>query len=384
MLNCTEQIELKTEDFQDALVVEATFTNEFKKHEIKLSRTFRLESSDVIVEENADVKILDSKNNEYVFQDTGNGVYVSNLEFQALKDVTYQLIINTTDGTQYVSTEELLPSEASIDNLYPELVNLGDDYGVQIFVDTNNNLGDAQFFRYEYDETYKLIAPYYTGMDSKLINVIEGFDGTIHYDVSIFPNPEMQEICYPTNYSGIILANKDVVTGDQIVSFPIRFTSHNNYSVFKNRYSILVRQYVQSANAYNFYRILKELQGDDSVLLDNQPGFIQGNISSTTNENKKVIGYFDVSTVDSKRIFFNYKDIGIDIPPYIIDCDAQTFDKSETDDDDNQSLQLYNYLSSQYTVYDHPDDSTIYTVAKRNCMDCSVFGTSIKPEFWED
>jgi hypothetical protein len=44
--SCTEQYALQTNTFDEALVVEANITNEFKEQEIKISRSFRFEQAD--------------------------------------------------------------------------------------------------------------------------------------------------------------------------------------------------------------------------------------------------------------------------------------------------------------------------------------------------
>ena len=58
-IGCVEQIDLKTISFEDALVVEGTITNELKIHQIKLSRTFKLEESIPATESNAIVEVID-------------------------------------------------------------------------------------------------------------------------------------------------------------------------------------------------------------------------------------------------------------------------------------------------------------------------------------
>ena len=42
LFGCTEPYVLQTSNFEEALVIEATLTNEFKKQQIKLSKTYRL------------------------------------------------------------------------------------------------------------------------------------------------------------------------------------------------------------------------------------------------------------------------------------------------------------------------------------------------------
>lgn len=92
------------------------------------------------------------------------------------------------------------------------------------------------------------------------------------------------------------------------VNYQIRFLNDDSYLI-TNRYSILVKQYVQNLAAYTYYQTLKKLSGSESILSQNQPGFFSGNIKSTQNPSEKVIGFFDVSSVSSQRIFFNYSDI---------------------------------------------------------------------------
>ncbi|MFI1744329.1 DUF4249 domain-containing protein [Thalassobellus sediminis] len=388
IFNCTEKFELETEDFEDVLVVEATITDELKRHEIKISRTHLLEKDTIVLERNATVKIETSNQDIYNFQDTGNGLYVSDTEFQVVKDVLYKLVIETVSGKKYVSNEEVLPAKASITNLYSELVDIGNDSGVQIFVDTNENLGEAQFFRYEYEETYKIIAPFYTGKDTEIFNLRDDAYWDLTYGLRVYNNPKLQEVCYTTNYSNIILTNTEAISRNRILRFPIRFTSQDNLSVFRERYSILVRQYVQSANAYNFYRILKELGGDVSLLLDNQPGYIKGNINSQQSKQEKVIGYFDVSSVDSKRIYFDYQDLGIDFPYYFYDCDYQILDYALIDPNLNINERVKLFFALQeggaYLYNEKMPFSDKYAITKRQCADCSTFSSSIKPEFWED
>ena len=79
--------------------------------------------------------------------------------------------------------------------------------------------------------------------------------------------------------------------------------------MIRNRYSILVKQYVQSLAAHTYYETLKEISDNGSILSQTQPGFFRGNISSVDNPREKVIGFFEVSSYSEKRIFFNFSDL---------------------------------------------------------------------------
>lgn len=382
---CTEQFELKTETFEDVLVIEATITDEYKRQEIKISRTHVLEVNTSNYEQNATVKIVDSNQNTYVFVEGSNGLYLSTAPFQAKEGVGYKLFVNTEDGKMYESSQEQLMPKANIDKLYAEHVILNGVSGIQVFLDSSEGIGDSQFFRYEYEETYKIITPYFVFFDAIVSNL--AFNPSLSYNINLVSRPQEQKVCYSTNYSNkIILTSAGRLSENSVKQFPIQFIPDDD-PMLRDRYSILVKQYVQSVDANNFYKILKELGSDESIFLDNQPGFIQGNVFSMENKKEKVIGYFDISSVTMKRIYFNYTDFDIDLPPYFYDCDLVLWDYSKDgpppDEELNERYFLYqNLVFDKYKYYGNND--TEYYIVKQECGDCTVFSSSIKPVFWED
>jgi hypothetical protein len=73
---------------------------------------------------------------------------------------------------------------------------------VQIVV--NNTLGDAAYFKYDYEETYEVVPPFYNGLDFKIENVVS-LGSDIEYDIVLQPKDEDVSICYSTNYSTAII-----------------------------------------------------------------------------------------------------------------------------------------------------------------------------------
>ncbi|AUP79972.1 DUF4249 domain-containing protein [Flavivirga eckloniae] len=376
--SCTEPFNLVTESFEDTLVVEATITDELKTQKIKISRTYRLENDTPVLEEKAKVKIVDSNNNEYDFRYEGSGIYNSIQEFQAVEGVSYKLFITASDGKEYISDEESLAPKAEMD-LYVEAINANGTTGAQVFVNTNDNLGDANYFRYEYEETYKVVAPLFTTNNIIPVNVVYT-EYDIHFDTLDVLRSRDKQVCYSTKYSNqILITSVNGLSEDKISRFPIRFLSSET-AFLRERYSILVRQYVQSANANNFYKILKELGSDGSLLIDNQPGFIRGNIFSKENRKEKIVGFFDVSSVTSKRIYFNYKDFDFDYPFYFFRCDEITLNYGKME----ERFRMFKWLNSPsaYMYVSGGKFSPRFVSSK--CVDCTTFSSNIKPEFWED
>ena len=104
MINsCIEPFDAVTEVFEDTLAIDATITNEFKKHKIKLTRAYELDDLgfNITPEKNADVRIIDESQNEYYFQEIDSGFYVSTIEFKTKENTYYELHITTQDGKNY-------------------------------------------------------------------------------------------------------------------------------------------------------------------------------------------------------------------------------------------------------------------------------------------
>ena len=160
--SCVEEIDFatNTETFESALVVEATITNEYKQQQVRLSRTYMFEEEVPNPEVGAQVTII-ANGEQFAFAEVENGVYLSTSQFAAQPNVDYQLKITTSNNRTYASKPTQLTAVTQIDNLYAERIinDLGED-GVAIYVDSFDPTSNARFYRYEYEETYKIQAPF--------------------------------------------------------------------------------------------------------------------------------------------------------------------------------------------------------------------------------
>jgi len=374
--SCTEQYMMQTNVFEDRLVVEATITNEFKKQEIKLSKTYKLEESVPTLESGAEVFITDDADNRYNFIED-SGKYVSEFPFQAETGRAYKLNISTRDGKSYSSSSEFLTAVNEIKEVIPKVQSKDGIRGVEINVNSYDPTNSSKYYRYEYDETYKIIAPYWNASRA----IVTGTSGD--YEIRIIPREQETRTCYSTKKStDVLLVNTNELNEDRVI-FPIRFISSKNY-IITHRYSILVTQYIQNLASYTYYKTLKKISGSDGILSQTQPGFFYGNIKSNDYPNEKVIGYFEVSSVSQKRIFFNFSDLFPDEnpPPYFTKCELKSFgfcfDYAIPECDgynlisaiQTNSLVYYSGLNDHYDMVIPP------------CGDCTSFSSNIKPPFW--
>lgn len=374
--SCVEPYDFETETFEDMLVVEALITNEVKRQEITLSRTYRLEEEEPAAERGASVSITDDTGNEFTFSETGiPGVYASNMEFGLQPQRSYQLHIHTQDGNSYTSDSAAFLPGAEIDDLYAQRTIHDGEEGVALMVDSESSSAASNFALYEYEETYKIVSPF------TVRNTIE-FQGN---NWSIVPNTRNETVCYNTKPSNeIILSNTSSLSENNLKSFVVRFLKKDN-PVLAQRYSILVKQYSLTPEAYSYYSTLKKISGSESVLSDNQPGFVNGNIYSQDNEDDKVIGYFTLSAVSTKRIYFNYYDFfefSEPRPQFPESC--LIFRPGESFDTPigmikGGTVRFYGLASS-------PSDEELgdgpMRVIATECVDCTVYGKNEAPDFW--
>ncbi len=373
---CTEAYPLVTNRFEDILIVEANFTNELKKQEVKLTKSARFEDDDYLPESGAEVFISDDAGSKYNFSEDSDR-YVSDMEFQAVPNIKYQLHINTKDGRSFVSSPEMLTTITPMQSVVAAIEQKDDVNGVGIRISSYDPTSTSTYYRFEYEETYKIIAPKW--LPTKLV-----WNGGPTFE----PNSSDTKTCYGSKKSvGFMLLNTNKLKEDR-VDYRIRFISDQDY-IITTRYSILVRQYIESLAAYSYYNTLnKTATSGGTITSPLQPGLLLGNLRST-NGNAKISGYFDVCSVSTERIYFNYEDLfpGKFPPPYYVDCTQ--FCYAEEPNNPVPCTHCCHYLNDlplgkiRYFSGDGSSTVTTYWV-DAPCGDCTTFASNIKPPFWVD
>lgn len=378
MQSCTEPFIPKTQNFMDLLVVQATVTNELKTQKIKLSRTYTFEEENTVPVKNAEVAVTDDSGNKHIFEYNEEKMrYLSVTKFQAIPEHKYTLHFTTQNGQSYISTPESLSGSTQFSINYKKKLVSG-KYGVQISIDSYDPSTSSHYYRYEYKETYEVIPPLWGPFKAILIPSGESESGFI---ISYKYREENTRVCYSSRSSNeIILTNTKGKSEDRLIDFPIRFISNENY-ILTHKYSILIKQYVESYEAYIFYKTLKRIAGADGTALSpNQPGFVDGNLSSVNQPDKKLIGYFDVASVSSERIFLDYPSLFPDhtIPQYFTECKIK---KLSINPSDLEHYQMIGYIHTGLFLLYKPAGATFWMVPPA-CTDCTTFSSNEKPEFW--
>ena len=132
-----------------------------------------------------------------------------------------------------------------------------------------------------------------------------------------------------------------------------------------------------SQEGYYFWKNLEESNEVTGSLYDKQPFQVIGNIKNIDDPEEPVLGYFDMATVSSRRLFidkFNLPE-DVSVPSLYTNC------KSGVDTLVSQNdVPLFldrGYLISYFIFMQG------YVMAYKNCVDCRLKGSNVKPEFWE-
>jgi len=376
---CVEPFEAEFEDFESALVIEATITNELKQQKIYITRTFKFLDDGPTPESNASVRIVGDEGTIYEFTETEPGLYTSEIAFLAQSGVKYQLKVDADDGRSYSSNEVAISSISTIDAIRAErIVNDSDEDGIAIFVDSFDPTGRSSNYRYTYEETYRIIPPNWEF--NRLIT-----DPEVECGVEVVLKEREDRVCYTTDFSNdIILTSTRDLEEDRVGNFMVRFLNRDNY-IISHRYSILVKQHVQSNMAYSFYKTLNDFSGEESLFSETQPGFLEGNLFSIQNENEKVLGFFEVTSVSEKRLFFNYSDFYPDepLPPFPNPCNISAPPLFNM----GGGCVLSVFVEKGSITYFGDNAEPIngqgpYFTVDRICGDCTVLGETSVPDFW--
>ena len=408
---CIEEFEAQdiTDVLEGALVIDARISDQNIQHTIFLSRTFSLKDSEPLPENGAQVSIFNETGTRIDFSEMVPGAYSTNGAVALEQGRSYTLEITTVDGVRYVSDEAALPNKVEMINLRAEKrINGFENEGIAILVGNTDTFSGQNYYRYEYEETYKIVAPYPNPFDWDEIDYdINDGDG---WEVTIASRDEQVNICFGTNKSNdIILASTAGLDSSSLDDFQVRFLARDNYAI-SHRYSVLIKQYHHDINANSFFKLLKGFTSIESVFSNVQTGSLEGNISAVNSEVAQVFGYFELSSYSEKRLFFNYEDFypNEPLPPYLMFCATgapplypEGFHITPAPDGDGFIIDgtqgsplidgilagLYAYHADNedyedYILREGVGGAAPFLVKPLGCVDCTVFGSNIVPEFW--
>jgi len=349
------------------LVINAHLTDMAGIQQIEISRSTTLH--DPVYESVTDcyATLLREDGASREFSDAGNGKYNSLLDGDFLQTgMSYSLHVITPDGNEYESDFEMLQPVPEIDSVYfqvepdpdAEINGSRDGLGIRFYCDFTYDSDAYRYLRWDMVETYEFRNP-------PLYNVSDR-SGPL-------PEASRYRICWITNevpdISTLSLANLEK---GRYIKKQLNFVPNIPAEQKLHwRYSLLVRQYALSKEAFNYWDELRTTSQELGTFFDRQPAILHSNICNIRDEDEVVLGYFSMSGMAEKRVFAQYVE-GIDTrrnPEY---CAVR--------------ISGPGYWLSPDEVYacSSVDGMAKCGVVELLCVDCSLLknSTHIRPDFW--
>jgi len=256
------------------LVVEGFLnTNAGESTIVSLSRTVRLDSSLNAPEQGAMVTLEGSDNSVITFNELSGGSYIADLT-QLNYVPTYRLHIRTSGGKEYASDYVPLKNSPAIDSISWKRLESDPYKGVQIYANTHDPANQTQFYRYEYEETWEFRTPYFADIRyvprGSFVNYAPNTINTCwHQDIS----------------TSILLATSAQLSSAVIHEAPLVLVPFNSQQI-SVRYSIFVKQYALTQDAFNWWQILQKNTEQIGSIFGVQPSANKGiSIASATPPN---------------------------------------------------------------------------------------------------
>ncbi|HLK28454.1 MAG TPA: DUF4249 domain-containing protein [Puia sp.] len=353
------------------LVVEGFISVGSTPTSITLTRTTKLvDSVDIIYENNATVTIEDSINNSYSFHSNGNGVYVAD-QTNLSNNQKYRLHILTSDGKEYASDFVQAKSTPPIDSVYWTR----ESGGVQIYVSTHDPQNNSRYYLWNYDETWEFHSPFQSSLmyikdATNNITALAYRNANQTYDTTIYK-------CWRyASSTNILIASSEKLSSDLIDRQPVLFipATAQEISVL---FSINVKQHVVSKDAYQFYQLMKNNTEELGTIFDAQPSHPSGNIHCISNPSEIVIGYVDVTSEESSRLFISRNDVG----DWFYDSGC-IFTIIKNDVDSMNAVGKATIPIIPTEVNRATEAIIHFSAASPVCVDCTLTGTNMKPSFW--
>jgi hypothetical protein len=381
LCGCLERFIPDVEDnLQRFLVVDGAISDQPGPYFVNISLSSGLDGEHTGLS-GATVSIEEENGESEVLIESSPGTYETT-SIQGQVGKSYRL--NLTYGSrnqQYQSTWETILASSEIDSVYFEEKRVGttdqenDISGAQFYVDTHGENEASRFYRFEWDETWRI------GVRWPANYIFLGND-------ELTSNPDKRSVCWRyASPSGINIGTTSGLSNNFLSKHPLSFITPEGER-FSRRYSLLLKQYSLSEDEYIFWKNLQESNEEIGSLFDRQPATVIGNISSMTDDGSKILGFFSASGLREYRVFVSPRQVSSKLFA-ISDClaldtllkadwgagfDDEVF--SQVDDGKVFYDFIYNEFSGRVTAA---------MMADKLCSDCTAKGGFLeKPIFWDE
>lgn len=404
LMGCIEPYDFKVQQTERSVVIAGLLTDREDAHKVSISYSYPITGAQNTPIRGAEVWFEDEDNQVTPLPEASAGIYQTDPTFKAESLKIYTLFIENADGQNFQSTPQLMPYPGKIDSLYGkyEVLPSSDDHtdsrGVQLYIDSFQDIDGIFNYRFEYKESYKMTVPLPSQLDW------EGRGPSFR----VFERPESVETCYRIGKPGpITLSTTRGLSAPNLTEYPIQFISEDDPHLV-TEYRIQVTQYSISEESYAYYQTLKEINEAGGSFFDKQKGTVFGNMFNSDEPATFALGYFEVAGVSSLRQSFtaaqfvsqglhlsdticNSREIAasfgfsvfqdtIEVRPTIFGDTVYTIVSRYTWGPLDDYLHNNQMEGPSMNIVDTVDN--VANLTYKYCSDCQLYGRLEKPEIW--
>lgn len=311
----------------------------------------------------ANITIFGENGDSWELNTDNFGAYVTDAILP--ENEIYTLSIDLSNGQSYVSDKIKPIISPEFDITFTQ-----EDGDVQIYSNTTGN-DDAEFFLWQYDETWVYRTPHtsffsYDKITKEMVDI---------------PLDQLTNRCYNFDQSRrIILEASSRFENSRIFQKEL-LTIDSLSEKLGIRYRIKAKQYAIDREAYIFWEGIRKNSDDIGDIFSPLPSAVTSNIYSIEDPDEPVIGYISAGKSQEKILYIQNSDVvpwRTSIQDYfgcIIDTIAPP--------DYEEIFGLLNFIP----LYEYCDDLPCggFFASTEGCTDCRLRGGVLeKPDYWKD
>lgn len=374
LFGCIDEYKLPqdiTNNYQEELVIEGRILSG-EESVFYVTRTLPLSSGlDVSYISDADIFIIGQngyRSPKAIYTDENK--YIINtgkLELDAMYAVEVYV-----DGETYQSEFQPLQTSPDIDNVsYKEC----EDQTISFHVTTYGNEDSSRYYMWTYEEDWEFHAD---------LNMFQT-NGILFYNENTYPVSELGSNPYyycwgqQQSYEIKIYTTKEL-SSNEVREYELQRIGLDDIRI-SYIYSILVKQWCLTEEAYEYFRLMKLYTEDSGGLFMPMPNDVRGNVLCISNPEVNVRGFVIASEVKEKRMFLYEADLKLGHSVYE-NCHWSTPPLNQANWQKSWMDQIM--YGGAVSIGELPTINETSILYSKECVDCrNTKGASKKrPDFW--
>lgn len=341
---------------------------------IRLSRTYAIGAATAPpAETRATAYLEEEAGPRHQLREAPAGTYTSGpLALNPAK--RYRLHLTTLAGQEYAS--DFVP--AKITPPIDEVRWRADNTGLGIYVRAHDDANATRYYRWETDETWEINPVYRPSVEyvNKAIRDI------------VVPYPT---VCWGNGRSTAVQIDKTTALSQDVVSnYRVRLLPPTSERL-NSRYSILVQQHALTKEEYGYWELLRKNTESIGTLFDPQPVQLTGNVHNLSKAADVALGFVGAHSLTEKRVFVRRDELprAWAVTTGYEDClpaDSVFLFKPPPPPYPPIAVTLAASFSGGAFLPINPilDGVSVigYSAKSRECIDCRLRGSAVKPSFW--